>query len=55
MLYGTTEYTCPDCGQVCDIQALEYPVAGSLWMVCPHCGVIQNNHFNINTDNNKED
>lgn len=41
MLYGTSEYTCPDCGQVCDLGELVYEVNGITMLVCPNCGVIQ--------------
>ena len=41
MLYGPSEYTCPDCGQVCDLDALVYEVNGTTMLVCPNCGVIQ--------------
>lgn len=41
MLYRPSEYTCPDCGQVCNIGALVYEVNGTTMLVCPNCGVIQ--------------
>lgn len=41
MLHRPSEYTCPDCGQVCDINDLMYEVGGTTMLVCPNCGVIQ--------------
>lgn len=50
MCYLGGTYTCPDCGAVCNVTDLFYPIEpplpydnGEYLMVCPNCGVIQEN------------